>query len=629
MEKKQSNINVRFWERIAWIAAIFSFIICVLLIANYLQMNRIDPINTEIINKLVQRLSENPNDEALKDQIREMDLLARKAYFTSQWQVRTGGYLLLAGIVVFVLAMQFVNAADDKKPEVPDQKTASHLLFQRTARRGVAIGGAVLVAITLMVAYLTHYRLEESFTKQAENIVEQKETEHSQPVEQVKEPTETATEEIEETADPEMVAATENNEAQITEEPEKAEEQVVKKETQEEKITDVQLGYPTEEMKKNFPSFRGPGGNGIDYHKNIPTDWDGASGKNIRWKAEISLPGYNSPVIWGDRLFLSGADAKKKMVYCFNRHTGDILWTVTVDNIPGSPATAPEVTDDTGHSAPSVTTDGKRVYAIFSTGDIIAVDMQGKRVWAKNLGVPKNHYGHSSSLYMYKDNVIVQYDHSSASKVMALSGSTGEIVWETNRRGKISWASPVIVENKGRVEIFLVTDPFVASYDAETGKELWRIDCLYGEIGPSVAYADGIVYATNEYASLVAIKANQTPEIIWESYDYLSDVPSPVATKDYLFLATSYGVVVCYDAKNGSIIWEHEFNFGFYASPILSDGKLYIMDRDGNMHIIKADKEFQLIGSPALGEPSVSTPAFADGRIYIRAGNNLYCIGSN
>ncbi|MFC2151728.1 PQQ-binding-like beta-propeller repeat protein [Bacteroidota bacterium] len=602
--------NIQLWKGVAIVAAIFSFIICFLIIANYFQINRIDPVNTELINTLVERLSQNPNDEALRAEIRELDLLARKAYFTNQWQIRTGGYLLLIGVILFVIAIQIINSAKKISPEI-GEKDNNNLFLQKNARKWVSIGGIGLVVLALVFAFLTHAKLGKTFSEAsiAENVVNEEVTSDETNSFQ-------STSEISD-------SKSENDEIETTSQKEKA--------VSSNEIADtpksVTEDYPTIEMKANFPAFRGPGGNGIAYQKNIPINWDGTTGENILWKASVPLQGYNSPVIWGNKLFLSGATASKKEVYCFDRNTGNLIWATAVENIPGSPATAPAVTNDTGHSAPTVTADGKKVFAIFSNGDVIAFDMNGKQVWAKNLGMPQNHYGYSSSLYVFEDKLIIQYDHRTESKVMALSVESGDVIWSTDRKGKISWSSPVIVKTTNRVEILLLTDPFVASYDPNTGEELWRFDCLYGEIGPSVAYADGIVYATNEYASLVAIKLGDQPEKLWEQFDYLSDVPSPVATNKYLFLATSYGVVVCHDAKTGDLLWEQEFNNGFYSSPILVENKIYLIDKEGITHIFKVDKEFVSLGEPILGEKVVSTPAFADGRVYIRAEKNLYCIG--
>jgi outer membrane protein assembly factor BamB len=160
-----------------------------------------------------------------------------------------------------------------------------------------------------------------------------------------------------------------------------------------------------------------------------------------------------------------------------------------------------------------------------------------------------------------------------------------------------------------------------------SGKELWAVECLTGEVGPSPAFSDGTVFAANEYSKLVAIKPGEKPEILWENNEYLPEVSSPVADDGMVFIATSYGVVACYDAVNGKILWEHECEQGIYASPMIADGKLFILDVEGKMHIFNKSKTKTLAGEPELGEKTVSTPAFADERIYLRARENLYCIG--
>ncbi|TAJ11602.1 hypothetical protein DMA11_16230 [Marinilabiliaceae bacterium JC017] len=620
------NGRLRLWRGVALVAGVFSLVICSLVIANYIQLQRLDPVNTEVINSLVERLSDHPNDNELRTEIRELDLLARKAYFTNQWQIRFGGYLLLMGIAILMIALQMIRMGSKTDPEVPAGKPFNVLRYQQKTRRWVAISGIWLVLVTLAIAVVTHQEMENKFAKAAiasnaksNMVIPGEKSSVSEETEQPQEvPAADAEVKVVEKK-PEVSKATkEKEENNIIEEKKAVSKPVISK-----KVFD----YPTKAMKVNYPSFRGPGGNGIAYQNNIPTQWDGASGKNILWKTSIPLHGYNSPVIWGDKVFLSGADANNREIYCFNRKTGKVVWTAKADNITDSPAKAPGVTDDTGHAAASVTTDGKRVCAIFSNGDVLAVDMKGKRVWARNLGVPSNHYGHSSSLVMVEDKLIVQYDHRKSAQVMALAVQTGETLWKTERKVKISWASPVVVGTTEGAEVLLSADPFIASYNASTGEELWKLDCMSGEVGPSVAYADGIVFALNEYASLVAIKAGPEPEILWEAEDYLSDVPSPVATEKYLFVATSYGLVVCYDAKTGEQYWEKEFDKGFYASPVLVDGKIYLLDRDGIMHIFKPDNKFVAVSDPSLGEKSVCTPAFSDGHIYIRAGKNLYCIG--
>ena len=357
---------------------------------------------------------------------------------------------------------------------------------------------------------------------------------------------------------------------------------------------------------------------GIAYHKNIPVEWDGGAGTNVIWKVALSKHGYNSPVIWGDKLFLAGADNSARIVSCFNRHTGQLLWEKSADNISGSPSVMPKVTEDTGLSAPTMAVDGYRAYAIFGTGDVIAFDMAGNRVWARNLGVPQNHYGHSSSLMIWNNKLIMQYDTGKGGRMLALNGRTGETVWDVQRDNHISWASPILIEVDGKMQVVTNTDPSVAGHDLETGEEIWKLDVMMGEVGPSCAYDDGLVFANNEYASLVAINPGPNAEVQWESYDYLSEAASPVAHDGLLYLATSYGVFVCYDTKTGEQVWEKDFGVTLYSSPMIVEGKIYIMGNNGVMHIMKADRTGTVISEPALGESSYAIPAFAEGRIYIR-----------
>ncbi|MFA6483837.1 MAG: PQQ-binding-like beta-propeller repeat protein, partial [Bacteroidales bacterium] len=341
----------------------------------------------------------------------------------------------------------------------------------------------------------------------------------------------------------------------------------------------------------------------------------------------LTKKGYNSPVIWGDRLFIAGADNESRVVYCFNRLDGKLLWEQVATNIPGSPAVPPKVTGDTGLSAPSVTTDGQHVYAIFATGDMLALDLEGKRLWAKNLGVPDNHYGHSSSLICWKDKVIVQFDTNKGGRLLALNNLTGDIKWDTPRKSKISWSSPILVEIDGKMQIITTSSPTVAGYDFETGTQIWAIDCLSGEVGPSAAYADGLIFAANEYATLAAIKPGTPSVIVWQADEYLPEAASPAVSNGLLFIATSYGMFACYDAKTGAKQWEKEYDQGFYGSPMIAEGKVYVMDRSGAMHIFKVDRTLTSLGNPLLGEKSVVTPAFAQGAIYLKGEKSLFCVG--
>jgi len=588
--------TIRILNRLALAAAAFACIICILIIVNHFQLKKADPLNSPAMKSMVERMNSNPEDATIRQEIRELDLLARKAFFTNQWQIKTGGYLLIFCILIIVICQKAIELIEKKQPVPPIPDNDSFWDDRLLSRRWVAITGISVIVLGLVFAYFSYDRLGEQIIRASSG---------SSTAGQVKAGPGTSS-----LSDSLAPATTDTS---VT--------------------TDSTAGmevspFPSQqEINRNFPYFRGPMGNGIAFQKNVPVNWDGKSGKNILWKTAIPLPGYNSPIVWGDKVFLSGANDKKREVYCFSLQDGKLLWQTPVEKIPASPANSPRVNGETGYAAPTLATDGRRVYAIFANGDLIALDMNGKQVWSKNLGVPKNHYGHSSSLILFRDRLIVQYDQSGNASVMALNAQTGEQLWKTSRDVKVSWASPILATNGQQVELILLAEPYMIAYAPLTGKELWRIECISGEVGPSAAYAPGIAFSVNDYSKLAAVSIGPAPKILWENDEYLSDIPSPVAAGQFLFLPTTYGTMVCYDAKQGTKYWEKDFGTPTYASPVYVDGKVYQLDKKGNMHIFKPDMTYSQLAQSALGEGSVCSPAFADGKIIIRGDKNLYCIG--
>lgn len=613
------NDKLKLAQRIAWVAAGFALIMTVLLIANFVQTKLNKPIDNKTIPALVKRLSENPGDETLKAEIRAFDLMARKAYFTSQWQIRTGSYLMFLGVIISILAVRYVLSAKSKLNEIDSVEKVNEL-DKLVAQKWVIYVGSGLVVLALVSGFLSSNSLKEYMVNENIAEVEEPTAVPNASAEQISAPAEQSV----------PSAASVSNENATTDNVAPGNPSETTAGTASAEVAAKPAALPTQaELKANYPFFRGPQGNGVAFQKNTPTDWNGAGGKNVLWKVKVPKAGFSSPIIWGNQLFVTGADAQARMVYCYDKNTGKLLWEASADNIQGSPSSMPKVTADTGLAAPTMATDGRAVLAIFATGDVLALDMSGKRLWARNLGVPDNHYGHGSSLIVYKDKLLIQYDTNRSGKLLALNTQTGATVWETARSSKISWSSPILVNTGNRTEVILTTNPNVNGYDPQTGKELWNIACLSGEVGPSAGYADGMVFAANEYAKLVGIKiGGGTPEIAWEADEFLPEVSSPLAVNGLLFIATTYGVFACYDAKTGVKNWSQEYGDAFYSSPVYADGKVYITDMAGKTHIVKATKDYQLIGTPELGEKAVCSPVFQDGRGYLRGMNNLYCLGN-
>jgi outer membrane protein assembly factor BamB len=616
-------------KTLALISLAFVIIISILLIINFIQIKSVAPVETATIDKLVKKLDKTPEDEELRQQIRSVDFMARKAFFTTLWQLHTGGFMLLAGVIIFLISYKINTSLQSQNPQISNEENKlDYWKLKSIERTWIASGVSVLVISALILLLLSNknyadFKIMAKIAASADSVSANPAT-ASNSVGNASNITQSN--QINSTsgnANTPVNANLTGNQLQDSSKQQLNTNNSVKN------VQATETEFPAEKtMKENYPGFRGAFGLGISYHSNIPTDWDGASGKKIKWKTSINLPGLNSPIIWENFIFCAGANTQIREVYCINRTTGAILWTKKVDNIQGSSTIAPKVTDDTGYSAPTMTTDGKRVFAIFANGDVICFDFNGERIWAKNLGVPDNHYGHSSSLITWKNLLYIQNDNNKTRNLLALSTTSGDVVWNTTRPGRISWASPIMVSNNGNMELILNNDPYMAAYDALSGKEIWKYECLTGEIGASPAYANGIAFATNAYAKLSAVKDENPPKQLWENSDYLPDASSPVAWKDLLFVATSSGEVACHDVKDGTVLWIQEFDIGFYASPVIADGKLYVIDRQGTMHIMKADKTYKLVGQPKIGEKTDCTPAFANGQIFIRTKKNLYCIGN-
>jgi outer membrane protein assembly factor BamB len=553
---------------LALLSLTFILIVGLLMILNHLQIKTHNPIESGAIEQLIIQLEKEDNQQ-LREEIRALDLLARKAYFSSLWQLKTGAWLLIGFGLLFVVSLKVYNDQTEI-PGVQPGKVLHFWALKSKERHWIALGAGIVLVVALVVSFSTraYYTDFDSYAAAGKKAL--------------------------------SAAGGETSTALLPD-----------------NFPDI------EEILAEHPSFRGAFGLGHSRHSELPVEWDAGSGKNILWKTAVPLPGLNSPIVWGERVFLAGADENSRKVFCYNSENGELLWEREVNNIPGSPAEAPEVTDDTGYSASGMTTDGQGVYAIFANGDLVCFTVEGEQVWGLNLGQPDNHYGHSSSLQLYRDKLIVQLDDNQARRLLAISARSGKSLWETRREGDISWSSPIIVPKGESAEIIVNNSPYVAAYKVDNGEELWKVNCLSGEIGPSPAYGNGMVFAVNEYAKLVAIKEG---EILWENYNFLSDVSSPVAYGDYLFCTTSYGDLACLSQQDGSLLWHHEFDNGFYGSPVVAEDKLYCTDRAGGTIVVEVGPEFKLLSHSPLGERSDATPAFAQGKIFIRGYEHLFCI---
>jgi len=598
-------------RNIAIVSAIFIVTFSIMLVTNYFQVKDVNPLQTEVVETLKEINDANANNPVLQEQIRQLDLLARRAYFIRMDHLMTGVYILIGMLILFVVTLRYYYA---ETKNIPDKEIdpIDEWAIKTQARKYIHWAAAGVATLALLFVALSSPFLS--------GQPEDKEEAQEGLVAYVEETGSTDEYALPGDLPTEADTAPEAGQGEAEEEP--------SGETAAASTTETPSAPQPEVPKVTHNGFRGNSSNGVSTARGIPTKWDLKAGENIAWRTDVPRKGYNSPVINGNRIFFSGADDQARELYCYDLNTGEKLWSLAAANIPGSPAQPPKTTEDTGLAASTVVTNGKQVCAIFATGDLICADTEGKQVWAKNLGIPENHYGYASSLLIYGNLLIVQYDNANSPKVIALDLNTGAERWSKSRTEKVTWSSPIIANINNQPQLVLMGNPAITAYNPNNGEQLWRVECLTGEVGASACSAAGIVYGASEYSKLVAINGTDG-SILWESDEFLPEVASPVATKDHVYISTSYGIMAAFDSQTGEMTTYQELNSEFYSSPMLVEGKIYQFSNDGKIYIFSANGDLSLLSSFETGERTFATPAFTDGRMVVRTENSIYCVAAN
>jgi outer membrane protein assembly factor BamB len=280
-------------------------------------------------------------------------------------------------------------------------------------------------------------------------------------------------------------------------------------------------------------------------------------------------------------------------------------------------------------------TDGARVYAIFANGDLAACSLDGAPVWARNLGVPKNPYGHASSLTTWQGRLFVQWDQGEAeqslSRLYAIDGATGREMWQRTRPVSASWATPIVVEAAGQSQLLTLSVPWLIAYAPADGKELWRAGQFEGEVTSSPIYAAGLVFAIHPNLALSAFRPDGAGDVspthlAWSAEDNVPDIPTPASNDELLFTLSSSGVLTCYDARTGARQWDHDFATECLASPGIAGEKLYVVAKSGAVFVVAAVRKFQELGRADLGEEVLASPAFTAEGMFVRGVRRLFCL---
>jgi len=388
-------------------------------------------------------------------------------------------------------------------------------------------------------------------------------------------------------------------------------------------------------LAADWPGWRGPTGNGVTEEKAIPQEWSAT--KNVIWKAPLFGMGVGTPVVIGDRVFLTTSDGRQNErlhVLGFDVKTGKQLWHSRFfgSAIPESEYPAG------GMAAPSPVSDGKRLYALFGTADLICLDFDGKPIWVRSLGgefgVFRNRWGMSSSPLVVDDMIVIQVDHWGGSYLLAVDAATGKTRWKTAREATVNWTSPVLAQAKGKSMIVTSGTHLVKAYDPASGSELWTVKGMQQQCIPTPIVDGEFLYAVSgRKGNTLKIRLDDATgdltnsHVVWKKPRGAPFIPSGVVFDGRYYLIDDDGLGTCLDAKTGETVWQERMGGHYRASLSAGDGRIYFTNMEGVVTLVNSKGDFEVLARNNIGEAIHASPAFANGRLYIRGEKNLYCIG--
>ncbi|HEX7333327.1 MAG TPA: PQQ-binding-like beta-propeller repeat protein [Pyrinomonadaceae bacterium] len=424
--------------------------------------------------------------------------------------------------------------------------------------------------------------------------------------------------------------------------------------------------------KGSWPSFRGPRASGIADGQNLPDQWNPKTGENILWRTAIPGLAHSSPVVWGNRIFVTSAvssdpaasfkpglygdgDASKDrsehrwVIYALDKQTGKILWEQTA--YKGEPREKRHIKATYANATPA--TDGRIVVAWFGSQGVHAYDVNGRFLWKVDLGridagaydVPSVEWGPASSPIIWKDLVILQCDTQADSFLIAFNADTGQEVWRVDRDEIPSWGTPTVAATSKGEELVTNASNFIKGYDPRTGKELWRLGRSSKITAPTPIFADDVLVVVSGRAPerpIFVIKAGSrgdltlpegqtsSDKVIWSRTGRGSYMPTPLIYNGILYVLANNGTFDAYNLKSGDELYRQRLSVvgsGFSASPVASDGKIYLPNEDGEILVVSAGEKFNHIATNSMGELLMATPALSEGVMYVRSNASLFAIG--
>lgn len=397
---------------------------------------------------------------------------------------------------------------------------------------------------------------------------------------------------------------------------------------------------------EDWPQFRGPTGQGHSPETGLPLHWSATS--NVVWKAAISGESWSSPIVWGDRVFVTTATegGTRCQVLSLARKTGTILWNQEVfEQVPRRKE------GRNTFASPTPATDGERVYACFYDGSFAALNFAGEVVWTNRAYPFSSQHGLATSLLLHRGLLLMARDGSGEGEhqelgwqepwdqayVLALDAKTGQERWK-GRRGlsRISHGMPAIwMAPDRREQVVSEAGDVVQGFDFQTGERLWSSKVIGEGKVPSTVIGEGLVFTAGGWGGKESIKAFklggtgalEETNLVWHQKKGMPKVPSMLYVKPHLYAVSDAGVATCMKAATGETIWQERLGGSFSASPVFAEGRIYFVSDTGETTVITAGPEFKVLAKNPLGEKVQASMAVAQGKLFIRTEKNLFCIG--
>ena len=399
---------------------------------------------------------------------------------------------------------------------------------------------------------------------------------------------------------------------------------------------DVRMVEVQGDGARYWPRWRGPSGQGLSVPGKYKDVWSATDG--VQWKTPVPGSGNSSPIVWGDRIFLTTAenDGTTLSLMSFSRSEGKKLWQTAV------PQEATEhVHQKNGYASATATTDGKLIYASFGRHGLVAFDFDGKIVWHRKFSQIDNYHGPAGSPLLYKDRVFLYQDQKpvldQTAFVAAFDKATGKTLWNTPRTESVGWGSPIVISVGDRDELIVHSQRRVAAYDPQTGLELWTVKGNTFEVIPTPVVGHNMVFVSSGRAGpTFAIKPGGSGDVtatnvVWTSPKGSPFVPSGIVVDDLLYLVNDMqSILTVYEAKTGALVYQERLGSalkeGFSASPVAVNGKVFFTNDMGETFVVQAGREFKLLRVNAHGARTLASPALADNTWYWRTEEGLVAI---